>query len=70
MRIKTHHQVNNNYRHKVRKPRFPSPPPLGDKNHATSYKLINCLLGRPNESGVSVPYVKRGKSNYFFSHFG
>ena len=40
---------------KVWKPRYPSPPPLGGKNHATSYHIINCLLGRPNESGVSVP---------------
>ena len=40
---------------KVWKPRFSSPPPLGGKNHATSYHLINCLLGRPTESGVSIP---------------
>ena len=44
------------YIHKVWKPRCPSPPPLGGKNHATSYHIINCLLGRPNESGVSIPY--------------
>ena len=43
-------------RPKVWKPRFHSPPPLGGKNHATSYHLFNCLLGRPTESGVSIPY--------------
>ena len=43
---------------KVWKPRFPSPPPLGGKNHATSYHLFKCLLGQPTESGVSIPYVQ------------
>ena len=40
---------------KVWKLRFPSPPLLGGRNHATSYSLFNCLLGRPTESGVSIP---------------
>ena len=32
--------------------------PLGGKNHATSYHLINCLLGRPTEIGFSIPYLR------------